>query len=280
MFKTLGVIAERDGIYGLYRGHSAMLIRIFPYAGFNFLSYEQYKKILSPFFLDNHDSLHKLISGSLAGATSVSITYPLDLMRSRLAYQISSSSTVSFFPTKRNWIGRLFLGYSPTPKFGNVWKKTLSSVIYADSSHPKKIELIRLYRGFSASLCGIIPYAGVSFCTFETLKSFFGITRTEDNIPLKFLCGLIAGICGQTAAYPLDVVRRRMQLDTIASHIPIYNSIRAAIADIVTTSGFRGLYIGISINYLKVAPATAISFVTFETLKEWFCINNPSSQNC
>jgi solute carrier family 25 protein 16 len=38
--------------------------------------------------------------------------------------------------------------------------------------------------------------------------------------------------------------------------------------DIAKTKGWRELFVGLSINYIKVAPAMGISFVTYEFLKE------------
>ena len=275
-----------------------MLLRIFPYAGTNFLAYEQFKKWIHFPHGPGYDSLHKLICGSMAGATAVTLTYPLDMIRARLAYQlghdfsvggtttlgsgskISSVSGISpalkfdalqvvkaeaeaakgvscGLRTGRSPMMRFFFGTSSLPTFGRVWGRALSTIIFDGRG------ISRFYRGYSASLYGIVPYAGVSFCTFETLKRIFSC---DNSTTKKFLAGLVAGACGQTAAYPFDVVRRRMQLDRVASHIPVYRSIKEALHDIYRTSGIRGLYIGISINYMKVAPATAISFVTYEAL--------------
>ena len=69
-------------------------------------------------------------------------------------------------------------------------------------------------------------------------------------------------------AYPLDVIRRRMQLEGLQTRdLFRYTSTRHAVSKILAHSGFRGLYIGLSINYIKVAPAVSISFVTYETMK-------------
>lgn len=284
------IIFHRDGLFGLYRGHSAMLLRIFPYAGTNFLAYEQFKRWIHLPEGIGYDSLHKLLCGSMAGATAVTLTYPLDMIRARLAYQLghdfstsgsaTSNSAVVLdsdvasatrikpeapknvfctYGSSRSPMARLFFGQSFPPALGRVWGRTLSTIFFDAGG------ISRFYRGYSASLCGIVPYAGVSFCVFETLKRIFSCDK---NVAKKFLAGLVAGACGQTAAYPFDVVRRRMQLDRVASHIPVYRSIFEALSDIYRTSGVRGLYIGISINYMKVAPATAISFVVYEALAE------------
>ena len=77
-----------------------------------------------------------------------------------------------------------------------------------------------MYRGFAPTIIGVIPYAGVSFLTYEKLKGMWlekqsseDSSDTNSNLsPLRrLLFGAIAGLLGQTASYPLDIVRRRMQ---------------------------------------------------------------------
>ena len=83
--------------------------------------------------------------------------------------------------------------------------------------------VIGLYRGLIPTLIGIIPYAGLSFYCFEVTKSVvlqhwgWGRTPEQDgkmtlSVPAKLLCGGLAGAFAQTASYPLDVARRRMQV--------------------------------------------------------------------
>lgn len=61
-----------------------------PYAALHFMTYEQYRRWIVDCY---HPSVQispavDLMAGSLAGATAVLFTYPLDLIRTRLAYQV------------------------------------------------------------------------------------------------------------------------------------------------------------------------------------------------
>ena len=75
---------RREGFRALYRGNTATLARILPYASVQFSSFEQFKKLLN---IDRapDPSLRRFLAGSLAGIVSVSVTYPLDLARARMA---------------------------------------------------------------------------------------------------------------------------------------------------------------------------------------------------
>ena len=72
------------------RGNGASVIRIVPYAALHYMTYEQYRS----WILNNYPSLGSgshidLLAGSAAGGTAVLCTYPLDLARTKLAYQVS-----------------------------------------------------------------------------------------------------------------------------------------------------------------------------------------------
>jgi hypothetical protein len=61
------------------------------------------------------------------------------------------------------------------------------------------------------TLIGILPYAGLKFYIYEDLKSRVPEVYKRSVI-LKLSCGALAGLFGQTLTYPLDVVRRQMQV--------------------------------------------------------------------
>jgi solute carrier family 25 protein 16 len=78
------------------------------------------------------------------------------------------------------------------------------------------------------------------------------------------LCGALSGMIAQTSSYPLEVIRRQMQVSGVRGiHLNTYQTARAILAH----KGFRGLWVGLGIGYLKVTPMFAVSFFTYEYLK-------------
>lgn len=61
------------------------------------------------------------------------------------------------------------------------------------------------------SLYGIFPYAGLKFYFYEEMKRHVP-PEHKKSIVFKLVCGSVAGVLGQTFTYPLDVVRRQMQV--------------------------------------------------------------------
>jgi solute carrier family 25 protein 16 len=86
--------------------------------------------------------------------------------------------------------------------------------------------------------------------------------------PLKVwaqLCaGALSGLCAQTASYPLEVIRRRMQVGgAIGKHLRIVPTLMS----VVRERGIRGLFVGLTIGYMKVMPMFACSFFVYERAK-------------
>lgn len=141
-----------------------------------------------------------------------------------------------------------------------------------------------MYRGFWPTIFGMIPYAGFSFYSFEKLKYFcmkyasnYFCENCDRNtgglvltIPARLLCGGIAGAVAQSFSYPLDVTRRHMQLGIMhhANH-KYSSSMLQTIKMIYKENGIiKGLYRGMSINYLRAIPMVSVSFTTYEIMKQ------------
>lgn len=89
-------------------------------------------------------------------------------------------------------------------------------------------------------------------------------TKRSQPYPYERLAfGASAGLIGQSASYPLDVVRRRMQTAGVIGSS--YSTILGTMREIVTHEGvIRGLYKGLSMNWVKGPVAVGISFTTFD----------------
>lgn len=71
----------------------------------------------------------------------------------------------------------------------------------------------------------------------------------------------------QSATYPLDIVRRRMQVQTAAA--PLYRNELHALRKILADEGLRALFKGLSMNWVKGPVAVGISFTMNDQLKGW-----------
>lgn len=104
-----------------------------------------------------------------------------------------------------------------------------------------------------------------SFMHFSVVV-FLNSEKTKRSQPYPYerlAFGACAGLIGQSASYPLDVVRRRMQTAGVTGSS--YSTILGTMREIVTHEGvIRGLYKGLSMNWVKGPVAVGISFTTFD----------------
>ncbi|KAF5174920.1 Mitochondrial carrier protein [Thalictrum thalictroides] len=244
-------IVKTEGVIGFYRGNGASVARIVPYAALHYMTYEQYRRwiILGLPDIGRGPSLD-LLAGSFAGGTAVLFTYPLDLVRTKLAYQVVE-------PSNFNIKGVLHVEQFYKGIFDCFTK------IYKESG------MRGLYRGVGPSLYGIFPYSGLKFYFYEEMKSFVPEERKKD-ITVKLFCGSVAGLLGQTLTYPLDVVRRQMQVQWLSTiNSAEMKGTMQSLVMIVQHQGWRQLFSGLSINYLKVVPSVAIGFTVYDMMKLW-----------
>lgn len=111
----------------------------------------------------------------------------------------------------------------------------------------------------------------MNFAVYESLKDWLlksdplGIVENNElGVTTRLLCGAAAGTVGQTVAYPLDVIRRRMQMvgwkDASSvitgdgrGRAPLeYSGMIDAFRKTVRHEGFGALYKGLIPNSVKV----------------------------
>lgn len=233
--KFIKLTYREHGFLALYRGNSATMARVVPYAAMQFAAFEQYRKLLKVDENNTRTPIKRLITGSLAAGTATMLTYPLDTAKARLS--VSSK-----------------LQYS---SLTHVFVKTY-----------KEGGIRLLYRGIYPTILGVIPYAGSSFFTYETLKLMYrDRTGQKENSIFRMMFGMVAGLIGQSSSYPLDIVRRRMQTGRIP---PGWSPLRTLIHIYHTEGLKRGLYKGLSMNWLKGPISVGVSFTTYEKVLELF----------
>eukprot|EP00924_Labyrinthula_sp_SR-Ha-C_P016810 snap_masked-scaffold_6-processed-gene-15.57-mRNA-1 protein AED:0.02 eAED:0.02 QI:0/-1/0/1/-1/1/1/0/366 len=269
LFKQLKITVLTTGYSSLWRGHSLTLLRTFPYSGIQFMAHDFYKHLfllgqkeyVQVFSLDKSGSLTKelspvsrFLSGACAGTTSTVCVYPLELLRTRMAVQKAG--------------------------VGDHSKGIKFNINLLTTEHGFR----GFYLGLKPALVGMVPYAGTAFGTFETLKSMSlkRNNKTELDHWERVLFGASAGWLAQTITYPLDVVRRRMQTEgadvadlSKCRHMQRrYTGILSTLKLVFFEEGYRGLFKGVSLNWIKGPIALGISFSTFDFLKTNIMTNN------
>jgi len=236
-------IYQEQGLGAFWRGNFTNIIRYFPTQAFNF-AFKDAIKTLFPktnpktefwkFFAVN------MASGGLAGAGSLCIVYPLDYARTRLASDVGGKE-------------RVFKG--------------LGDCLIKTAKGPGGV--LSLYNGFGVSVVGIIPYRGVYFGVFDTLKAWNPYQK-ENNIRgfvSKFVVAQTAAIAAGFVSYPFDTVRRRLQMQSEKPKEQwVYRGTIHCAQKIVADEGMNGLFKGVMANVLRTVGA-ALVLVLYDSAK-------------
>ncbi|KAL3839401.1 hypothetical protein ACJIZ3_023992 [Penstemon smallii] len=158
--------------------------------------------------------------------TSTFVTYPLDVLRLRLAVEP---------------------GY-----------KTMTEVAV---NMLREEGFASFYNGLGPSLIGIAPYIAVNFCVFDLVKKALP-EKYQKRTETSLLTALVSATVATSMCYPLDTVRRQMQMKGTP-----YATVLDGIQGIVARDGLVGLYRGFIANALKTLPNSSIRLTTFDTVK-------------
>lgn len=226
------------GIIGFWRGNGINCLRVIPVYSLKFGCNDAFK--------GHGRTLTKtppgeklgpggvLLSGMLAGFTQITLTYPLEFLRTRL--------------TIGKELGAAYTG------IGDCLRKTYHS------EGPRAF-----YKGYFTTVLNGTYYIGIQLSTYELLKRrLLRDGKTDTNIYEKLVCGGAAGACAQTIAYPGDVTRRRMQANGMLGQKDRYSGLRDCVRKIHAHEGARGFFRGIQVAWLRCIPGAAIQFCVYD----------------
>lgn len=182
--------------------------------------------------VDEFGLFQRFQAGAMAGVTAASLTYPLDLIRIRLATNRDPSVA-----------GFLSQGRSIVNEGGS---------------------LLALYRGFIPTLTSLGPFIAINFAVFDTIKTNMMPKDLNSEFIRAFYIlgfGASSALISQSICYPLDTVRRRMQVKGSS-----YTSMANAYSTIVKQEGILGMYRGILPNTIKIVPNNGLRWLFYTNL--------------
>ncbi|KAF3456201.1 hypothetical protein FNV43_RR00851 [Rhamnella rubrinervis] len=262
MLQATKDIFREEGLPGFWRGNVPALLMVMPYTAIQFTVLHKLKSFASGSSKsEDHINLSpylSYVSGALAGCAATVGSYPFDLVRTILA----SQGEPKVYPTMRS----AFVDIVKTRGFRG------------------------LYAGLSPTLVEIVPYAGLQFGTYDMFKRWaMALNRSRSSKAKSvggddsltsiqlILCGLAAGTCAKLVCHPLDVVKKRFQVEGLQRHPRYgarvenhaYRNMFDALRRILQLEGWAGLYKGIVPSTVKAAPAGAVTFVAYEYTSDW-----------
>merc|ERR1719450_1277681 len=235
-------VSAEQGFSAFWRGNTVNVIRYFPTQAFNFAFKDTFKNMFPKY--DSKKEFWKffganMASGGLAGAGSLTIVYPLDYARTRLASDVGSGN----------------------PQFTGLGDCLMKTI--------KGGGFFSMYAGFGVSVVGIVAYRGPYFGVFDTLKELNPWKKDKGIIGLfsKFCIAQFTAIIAGFISYPFDTVRRRLQMQAEKPKEQwLYAGTLDCAIKIVKDEGMGAMFKGFAANVLRTLGG-ALVLVGYDEIK-------------
>ncbi|CAN8277408.1 unnamed protein product [Cochlearia groenlandica] len=174
-----------------------------------------------------------LLAGGIAGAVSRTVTAPLDRLKVVLQVQRTKAGVV--------------------PTLKKIWRED---------------KLLGFFRGNGLNVTKVAPESAIKFAAYEMLKPIISSGDKDGDIGTKgrLLAGGLAGAAAQTAIYPMDLVKTRLQ--TYVSELGKAPNLLRLVKEIWIREGPRAFYRGLCPSLIGIVPYAGIDLAAYENLKD------------
>lgn len=247
--QALTLIYREEGIASLWKGHVPAQVLSVVYGCVQFMAFETMTEIMWKTYPLSTSPQWKPVShfvcGGVAGCLSSTVAQPLDVIRTRLVAQ-------------------------GEPKvYKNIYQAT--NKMYINEG------LGSFYKGLVPTLVQIFPHAGLQFGFYAFFKTTwemsFGIKKDSyqpADVEESLVCGAMAGICSKGIIYPLDMVKKRLQVQgfheareafgKVQSYSGMFNCFKI----VAKEEGVHGFFKGLAPSTCKAGLSVAVIFCTYE----------------
>ncbi|KFV79712.1 Solute carrier family 25 member 43, partial [Struthio camelus australis] len=182
-----------------------------------------------------------ITAGSLAGMVATIVTYPTDVIKTRLIVQ-------------------------------NRLEPSYEGIFHAFCKISHQEGFLALYRGVSPAILGAIPFSAGSFFVYISLDKIWREPIIHFTPLQNFINGCVAAGVAQTLSFPFETVKRKMQAQS--PWLPHYGAVDVHFTGMtdcfrqtVKNKGVLGLWSGLTPSLLKIVPYFGVMFSTFEFCK-------------
>jgi hypothetical protein len=277
--------SRQEGIRGLYRGFSAVIVGGTPGTIIYLCSYDIFKGKLSSLTSSSSRSdgtsnnneatfMVHFASGILAETLACLIYVPVDVIKERLQVQHKTDP----FQYKGGWDALVQIS--------------------------KKEGIGGIYKGYGATLASFGPFSALYFMLYEKFKFWSteeyhrqqssliqqhhlsALPSINDTLPFPWivLSSASAGAISSFLTSPLDMAKLRLQVQRGTQHQSSSASSSAAVTTTTTTyrgigdalqsayqkGGMKGLFRGAGARVLHFVPATTVTMTCYETCRTFF----------
>lgn len=227
IFNTMRTIIAEESVFALWKGNVPASAMYVIYGASQFTAYTALNTWMSHAEHDYGIQLglgsHTFLIGSVSGCVSTVVSYPFDLLRTRFA---------------------------SSPNFHHLY----DVVTRIHSTEGPRA----FFRGCNTAMATISLYTGLLFWAYEYSRR---LARVLDQYSswAEPVCGFSAGVFAKGVVFPLDLLRKRLQVNLKQRH-----GFTELLVQVVKREGFKGFYKGFFVSMVKSAPTSALSLWSYE----------------
>ncbi|XP_035278620.1 solute carrier family 25 member 24, like [Anguilla anguilla] len=219
------------GFKSMWQGNAVNVLKGTPQSTLQCLIYSQMKvHYQGP---DGLSVQQRFGLGCVSGAAAHSVFYPLEVLKVRL-----------------NLMQR--------DAYGGVLRCAQS--IYQNES------VLAFYRGFKPSILCMVPYAGVECAVHQSIMYWAKTDPANRSDSRLFFFSFLAFASGQTASYPLAVIRTQQQAQAFNVNPQTANALQG-LTDIYVKHGLRGFYSGMGASFVRAVPCALLNYTLTSKLE-------------
>ncbi|KIK71065.1 hypothetical protein GYMLUDRAFT_33192 [Collybiopsis luxurians FD-317 M1] len=222
-----------EGMRGLWKGVGTTLLIGVPSSTSYMLTYDHLLKVTLPPLLP--EAMVPLVAGVFARGAISTLASPLEMIRTNL----QSTPTSADKP------------------------HTLRSVLASIRILVRVQGVPVLYRGLGPTLWRDIPFSGLYWAGYESLKKSFS-RRGHEGAWVAFVSGAVSGSASALLTSPMDVIKTRRQALVMAGSVSDITATFPLVKQIVHSEGMNALFAGLTPRIAKIAPACGIMIACFE----------------
>jgi solute carrier family 25 (mitochondrial thiamine pyrophosphate transporter), member 19 len=244
LLQSIKTIYHEEGLRGFWKGTTPALVLYITYTACQFEVYD----LLNGLFNKDTFKGASFLKGAISAGTGTLITYPFDLVRTKMSMHVQRIHIPS----------------------------VITGII-------KEEGIKGLYKGLAPTLGQIMLGMACTFWIHDALTRKDCIFEGKSIVSSSLIAGAISGIAAKTLTMPIDVLRKRLQLNACISNAsilskhsmaPVYvnkpasivsSSIIKELGHIWRVEGIRGLWSGWTMAICKAAPVTAVTFGVYGT---------------
>jgi len=232
-FGNLNKIMSEQGPSALWRGTNANLYRSLLLIGLNVTVYDRIKHAYMPYDQSRYvgiDYYWRVFASScmIMGVTAA-LTYPLDLIHTRLSSDMTKKGETRLFTTTFDCFNRT-----------NI-----------DEGFRKG-----LYKGYELCIASSVARSMLTLPIYDTMRSdsvkgTMESTGFTSNLYQKVGVSLFSSLIMSSILYPLDTAKRCMQLNGARGHFNTYKGPIDCFMGLLKTGGASCLYRGVHLFLIK-----------------------------